>query len=106
LTSYGQETEPESEAEERSRTEEKYTQVEKIESDQYPIVIDPDFTIREIVLSKSGEVDIEVNSVSGNFFEIPLNGNVISTDKFNADKIVITDRSNNSDLILGYVAGT
>jgi hypothetical protein len=105
VTSYGEETNVEEEKDQTGEVVEKYTRTEVIEGNNYPIEINPDFTIREIVLTQSDEVDIFIKNVNGNTHKIPLLGNTISTDKFNADYITIEDRSGSSGDVLGYVGG-
>ncbi|RDZ65875.1 hypothetical protein C5B90_05865 [Haloferax sp. Atlit-12N] len=71
----------------------------------YPYTLNPAETIQELVLTKTGNIDMEVTTTGGDTFTIPLAGNVGSFDKWEIDTVTFRDPDATASTLAGGWAG-
>lgn len=70
-----------------------YGDLEVIDTDgaNYPVSRNPAFTVQEVVVHRSGNVELDVTTVNGVSKTIPLHGSVLTLDTISIDKLTVRD---------------
>ncbi len=70
-----------------------YGDLTVIETDgsQYPVSRNPAFVIQEVVVHRSGNVELEIDTVNEVTETIPLHGSVLTIDTISIDKLTVRD---------------
>ncbi len=71
----------------------------------YPYSINPAETIKELVVTTSGDVVAEITTISGTTFELPLAGGSGSFDRWNIDSVKFRDPNATGERVAGGWAG-
>lgn len=71
----------------------------------YPYTIDPAFQGEYINLTDSGDIIMEVHTISGDVVSIPLKGATGDIPVFSHDKLVFKDPNGTGTSIAGFIAG-
>jgi hypothetical protein len=71
----------------------------------YNYSFNPSFTVQELVLTQSGDVDAEITTTSGDTFVLRTHGTTLTLDTVSIDSIVFKDPRGTSARLTGVIIG-
>jgi len=71
----------------------------------FPYSINPAATMQELTFTSAGQHVVDIHTTGGDVISLRLEGNVGVWDKWETDKLVLTDPDGTGDLICGGWAG-
>jgi len=71
----------------------------------FPFAINPAETMQELTFTNASSHVVEIHTTGGDVINLRLEGNVGVWDKWETDKLVLTDPNGTGDLICGGWAG-
>jgi len=69
----------------------------------YPVTINPAAVIQELILTKTGDIDAEIETIQGDTFQLRIAGTVGSWEGWEIDRVTFRDtRATGADLAGGW----